>query len=160
MYFVLFVVINPDLRSRSTPSRHPWSLPLPAFLSRSSGTDQFQKRPRLPRGHPPSQRCHSGDNTPATATIERIPAPAAAETIGAVWEEEWRSNVLEMAANSLKRRVQATQFQVFYLHVIKQQPAAQVAKRQAFSVGRVYLIECRLLPVFKEIVKGLETEPR
>ena len=129
-------------------------------LARWRITNQFQKRPRLPRGHAPGQRPHPADDTPTTASIERIPALAADETVGAVWEEEWRSNVLEMAADRLKCRVQARHFQVFYLHVLKQQPAAQVAKRQGVSVGQVYLIKCRLVPIFKGIVRELETKPR
>lgn len=126
-------------------------------LARWRITNQFQKRPRLPRGHASGQRRHPGDDTPTTATIERIPAPAAAETVGAIWEDDWRNNVLDLAAERLKSRVQPRHFQVFYLHVLKRQPAAQVAKRQGVSVGQVYLIKCRLLPIFKGIVRELET---
>jgi hypothetical protein len=56
----------------------------------------------------------------------------------------------------LKQVAKARHFQAFYLHVIKRQSASQVAKALGTNVGQVYLVKCRLLPVFKRIVKRLE----
>src|ERR1035438_8859641 len=47
-----------------------------------------------------------------TATVERVADPSGVRLV-AVWEEEWRTNLMEAAINWGKRNVYAKQFQIF-----------------------------------------------
>lgn len=75
------------------------------------------------------------------------------------WDREWRENALEIALHRLRKQAKARHFQAFYLHVIKHQSPGQVAQALGISIAQVYLVKCRLLPVFKRIVRNLEHEP-
>jgi hypothetical protein len=75
-----------------------------------------------------------------------------------VWEEEWKNNVMDLASEKLKTQVSTTHFQIFYLHVIKQQPTSKVARALGVSVGQVYLVKHRLKGAFARAVRGLEKE--
>jgi hypothetical protein len=68
------------------------------------------------------------------------------------WEDEWRNNVLECALQRLKDQATPAQFQVFYLHVIKEAPAQQVARALKVNLGLVYLAKHRLGPKLKRLV--------
>ena len=126
-------------------------------LARWRITNQFDKRPRYAGAVTEPLPARDGSNT-ATSLIERIPdqSPNALET---VWETEWQENALEVALGRLRKQAKARHFQAFYLHVIKHQPPAQVARALGTNVAQVYLVKCRLLPVFKRIVKSLARQP-
>lgn len=118
--------------------------------------NQFNKRPRHASAVVESfARADAGSRSTGTAPIEKI-ADATPNALEEAWEAEWQENALEIALGQLKQVAKARHFQAFYLHVIKRQSACQVAKALGTNVGQVYLIKCRLLPVFRRIVKRLE----
>lgn len=78
-----------------------------------------------------------------TATIERVPDPAAAGADEA-WETEWRRHVLDAACARLARRVEARHFQAFELYVLRGRPVAEVAAELGLSAAGVYLVGHRL----------------
>jgi len=124
-------------------------------LARWRIINQFNKRPRHAGAFvEPFPRAADGSST-GTAPIEKIP-DATPNALEEVWDAEWQENALEVALSQLRQVAKARHFQAFYLHVIKRQPASQVAKALGTNVGQVYLIKCRLLPVFKRIVKRVE----
>src|SRR6266496_5363658 len=88
----------------------------------------------------------------ATATEERILDPAGS-ALEAVWNAEWENNLVEAALAKLKQQVSGKQFQVFYLHVIKQLPASEVVKTLQVNLGQIYLVKHRVGRVFRELVK-------
>jgi RNA polymerase sigma-70 factor (ECF subfamily) len=93
-----------------------------------------------------------------TTTLERVADPSP-NPLELVWHTEWEKAALGIALERLKRRVKARHFQVFYLHVIKQQKPGEVAKALGVSAAQVYLVKCRLLPMFKRILKEIERRP-
>jgi RNA polymerase sigma factor (sigma-70 family) len=78
------------------------------------------------------------DNGTATSALERLPDPISLDW-DRVWEVEWERNLLEAALEKLKLRVSPEQFEIFYLHVLKEQPVKEVAATLEVSAGRVYL---------------------
>lgn len=116
--------------------------------------DQFRKR------KPDAQRAGlTRDRDEArTATIERIADPAALD-LDAVWDDEWRKNVLSAAVARLKRKVDPRQYQIFDCYVFKQWPAQKVAAELRVSVAQVYLIKHRFAALLKKEIAAAERMP-
>jgi RNA polymerase sigma-70 factor (ECF subfamily) len=114
--------------------------------------DHFRRRP-----HWRVARCATRTATSRTSTIERIPDPRSL-TPEAIWEEEWRNNVMKLALERLKARVRPKHFQIYHLHVIKQQPTGKVAKALGVRQGHVHLITHRLNAVIESLARKLERE--
>ena len=125
-------------------------------LARWRIADQFQKRSWSAR--PPGEEGFHDLAKEAKPDLEHLVAPGT-PPLEEIWEVEWKRTVLELALEQLKTRVQPRHFQVFYLHVIKGQSTGAVAQALGVSQGHVYLVKCRLLPVFKRLVKELEARP-
>lgn len=116
--------------------------------------DQFRKR------KPDAQRANltrHGDEA-RTATIERIADPAALN-LDAVWDEEWRKNVVAAAVARVKRKVDPRQYQIFDCYVFKQWPAQKVASELRVSIAQVYLIKHRLAALLKKEIAAAERVP-
>lgn len=75
-----------------------------------------------------------------------------------IWDEEWEKSLIEAALEKLKAQVDARQFEIFFLHVIKQQPPAQVARTLGVTVARVYLVKHRLKGAFEKALAGLKKQ--
>jgi RNA polymerase sigma-70 factor (ECF subfamily) len=114
--------------------------------------DQFKKRWATTRA--------------ASPTTEDGPAPnptVAGDTIDseleALWESEWEEYVMAVALERLKKSVKPKQFQIFFLHVLKQQPPGEVARRLKASRMQVYLAKLRVGRLFRQqvqvVLKGL-----
>jgi RNA polymerase sigma-70 factor (ECF subfamily) len=61
-----------------------------------------------------------------------------------LWDEEWAANLMEIATQRLKAQVSARQFQIFYLHVLREIPVREVARQLGVSIGAVYLAKHRV----------------
>ncbi len=97
---------------------------------------------------------------PATTgadAIERIPGDAGID-LDAVWEEEWRKSLMDAALERVKQRVNAKQYQIFDLYVIKDWPVAKVARTLGVSTARVYLAKHRISALVRRQIKELETK--
>jgi|ERR1035437_3657467 RNA polymerase sigma factor (sigma-70 family) len=116
-------------------------------------TDQLRKRQK---GIEHSKR--EPRTSTRTATVDRVPDPAGLE-LEAVWDEEWRTNLLEAAINRVKRTVDAKQFQIFDLYVVKKWPVAKVARMLRVNTAKVYLIKHRVGKLIKREVAYLQTKP-
>ena len=96
--------------------------------------------------------------------MKKIAMPATSENntvrvslrLEAVWDQEWERNLIEAALEKVQLQVNAKQYQIFYLHVIQQMPAKEVATTVGVNWGQVYLAKHRLLPLFKRAVKNLQ----
>lgn len=112
--------------------------------------DQWRKR--LPGGtflrRPP------GD-TDRTSTVERIPGPEA-EQPTALWEEEWKRDLLERALERVKGQVPEKQFQIFDLYAQQGWPAGQVAQSLGVSLARVYVTKHRISALLKQEIRRLK----
>ena len=116
--------------------------------------DQFRKR------KPDGQRrgLTTGDDDARTATIERIADPAGLE-LDAVWEDEWRKNVVAAAIARVKRKVDARQYQIFDCYVFKQWPAQKVSAELRVSIAQVYLAKHRVGALLKKEIAAAERVP-
>ncbi len=75
--------------------------------------------------------------TDRTGTIERIPGPEE-DCLTAVWEEEWKKDLLERALEKVRAHVDEKQFQIFDLYARQEWPARKVARSLGVSLARVY----------------------
>lgn len=94
------------------------------------------------------------EETLDTAIAEHQPDSAGLD-LEAVWDEEWQKQVMEAAMEKAKRQVSATQFQMFYLHVIKNQPAKDVARRLQAKLHEVYFAKVKVGRIVQKEVKNL-----
>jgi RNA polymerase sigma factor (sigma-70 family) len=101
-----------------------------------------------------------GDNGPTNENISLPKLVEIADPVGDglehIWEEEWRSNLMEAALERVKRRVKEEHYQMFDLNVLKQWPANKVAKLLEVSIAQVYLAKHRVLASVKKEVRMLE----
>jgi RNA polymerase sigma factor (sigma-70 family) len=96
-----------------------------------------------------------GQDATRTATVERTADPAGSQ-LEALWDEEWQTNLLEMAFERIKTQVDSKQWQIFDLYVLKEWSVREVAKALNVTVGRVYLAKHRVSALLKKEVKRLE----
>ncbi len=112
--------------------------------------DQFRKRKPAQVSSRSTSR-----GTRRTATIERLP-DAAEFNFDAVWDEEWRKNLLRTATERVKKKVDPKQYQIFDCYVLKQWPARKVADELRVSIAQVYLAKHRVSSLLKKEIGSLE----
>jgi RNA polymerase sigma factor (sigma-70 family) len=113
---------------------------------------QFRKR-RPMADQPPD----SATSTVRTDPVEAIADPNSLD-LNAVWEAEWRNNLLNAAIEKLKRRLDPQRFQIFDFCVNKEWPAEKVAERFGVAVDQVYQIKHRVTESIRVEVERLERE--
>jgi RNA polymerase sigma-70 factor (ECF subfamily) len=94
------------------------------------------------------------EETDRTSTVERIPGPES-ERLNALWEEEWKQDLLERAVGRLKARVEAKPFQIFDLYALQGWSAREVARSLGVSMARVYVTKHRMSALLKQEVAQL-----
>lgn len=127
-------------------------------LTRWRILNQLKRRQR-DKGDPTTGLADPGrlpprDDTDRTATLERIPDPAAV-VLEAAWDEEWEKNLLSAALERVKRKVDPAQLQVFDLCCIEQWPAQKVARTLGVNIGQVYLAKHRIGRLLKKEIQSL-----
>jgi RNA polymerase sigma factor, sigma-70 family len=115
--------------------------------------DQFRKR------EPGNAKPPRSEDDRATATIERVPDSRVVD-LDAVWEAEWKENLLEAAITRVKKKMEPRQFQIFDCYVRKEWPAQKVAERLGVNVGQVYLARHRVGALLKKEIRALEKMER
>jgi RNA polymerase sigma-70 factor (ECF subfamily) len=112
----------------------------------------WQLRKRLPARSPnPGAK----DDTARTATIEGISDPNAVN-LDAVWEDEWKRNVMACALERVKQQASPRQFQIFDLYVLQNWPVGEVARTLRISAGQIYVAKHRVSAMLKKAAKRLE----
>lgn len=94
------------------------------------------------------------DTTTGVDPVENIVDPAS-QSLDAVWEAEWKTNLLNAAIAKVKR-LDPQKYQIFDFYVNKEWPPEKVAARFNVSVDQVYLIKHRLTETIRAEVKRLE----
>jgi RNA polymerase sigma-70 factor (ECF subfamily) len=74
----------------------------------------------------------------------------------AVWEAEWKNQVLEAAMSRVREKANPRQFQMFYLHVCKGLPAREVAERLEVKMTEVYFAKYKLAAAVKREARRIE----
>src|SRR6185503_13821711 len=123
-------------------------------ITRRRIVDQFRKR--APHGH---TRCSPPGETSRTRTVERIPDPAGA-VLEKVWNEEWQRNLLDLALERIKVKINPKQFQVFHLLLGKDLPPERVTAVTRINVDNVYVIKCRVSSLLQEELQILQEADR
>ena len=94
------------------------------------------------------------------STVERLAADPGAATAASdeLWEDEWRTHLLETAVDRVKHRVRADHFQIFELHALRGMSAAGVAKALGVSQVKVYVTRHRVAAQVRKEVQRLERQ--
>jgi RNA polymerase sigma factor (sigma-70 family) len=93
-----------------------------------------------------------------TGLLERQLEPAAFD-LEAVWDEEWRKNLMNAAIERVKSRVRPSAYQMFHLHVLKKYPVKTVAERLGVKPAEVYFAKYKVSALLRKEVKALENGP-
>ncbi len=121
-------------------------------LAKRRIADHFRKRNR----QVPNEVLPVSDDS-GRDSLEQIPDPAGS-AIDAVWEEEWRNNLLTAALDVAKEQVNPKQFQIFHCRGVKGWPVAQVVKALDIKGGQIYLAKHRVGGVLNREQQRLEKE--
>jgi len=115
-------------------------------------TDQLRKRkPHMDLGK------YRDGTTSVTATAEKIADPASWDWQNS-WEADWETNLMQVAIQRVKKRVDPKHYQMFDLHVFKEWPTGRVARAFGVNRAKVYLIKHRVSKLLKEEVHQLQRE--
>jgi RNA polymerase sigma factor (sigma-70 family) len=74
------------------------------------------------------------------------------------WNEEWQNNLLEVARERVKQKVNPKHYQIFDLHVDQGWPAPKVADRLGVNVAMVHLVRHRITRLLRKEIKQLQAE--
>src|SRR5262245_41743614 len=120
-------------------------------LTRWRIIDQLRKR--LPREQ--HIGISSDDDATATAALHQLTGGKAAD-LEAVWNEEWKTAVLNAAIERVKQRVSPDTFQIFDLYVQRRMSVTEVARLLGTNVAKVYLAKHRVAKLLRETIAELE----
>ena len=84
------------------------------------------------------------------------PADPDAGELDALWDAEWRTNLLAAALAQVKPRFSPKQWQAFDLNVLKDWPAGEVAKSLGVGLASVYLAKHRVAKAVRQEIQRLE----
>src|SRR5215471_12329301 len=118
--------------------------------------DQLKKRKRTARFAGNASAPPKDDST-RTDTIHRVPDPASVD-LEPVFETQWRQSLFTLALERVKEKFSLKQFQIFDLLVLKEWPAADVAKSLGVSVANIYVTRHRISAAVAKEIKRLEKE--
>jgi RNA polymerase sigma-70 factor (ECF subfamily) len=119
-------------------------------LTRWRITDQLRKK------------CYErkGEWFPRERTVEKGELPEHLDPAGfdleRVWNEEWEKTVMDAALKKVRSRSDPTQYQIFYLHVVKRQAAREVARRLGVKLADIYVAKYKISALLKKAIQALE----
>jgi RNA polymerase sigma factor (sigma-70 family) len=90
-----------------------------------------------------------------TAGADDRPDPAGFD-LERAWEEEWDKAVMEQSLQRARQNADPLQYQLFYLHVVKQVPAREVARQMKVKLPEVYFAKYKLSALVKREIRSLE----
>ena len=93
-----------------------------------------------------------------TATADRVPDPASLD-LGAAWDEEWERNLMEVAIERVKKKVDPAHYQLFDLYVLQEWPVSRVAHALQVNPGKVYIAKHRVGKLIKKELSYLHSRP-
>ncbi len=95
------------------------------------------------------------DETGRTPAVERV-ADASAAGQDAIWEEEWKKELLNASIVRVKNQVSAEQYQMFDFYVLKKMPVEKVIEALGASRTQIYLAKHRITKLLKKEIARLE----
>jgi len=122
-------------------------------------SDQFRNKQKNPAAMNQAGGTLDGDGDHRrTATIERIEGENGADLLEQVWENEWKTNLSDVALERVKKLVSPKQYQIFHAYVIKEWDTDKVKKELGVSQSQVYLAKHRVGSLLKKEIEGLKKE--
>lgn len=94
----------------------------------------------------------------AACPVEEKDAPAAGDALDAVFDAEWRRDLLARTLAQVAREVDPAVFQAFELYVIHEQPPGQVARLLGTTRNAVYISKTRVLKRVRAVLNKLMEE--
>lgn len=119
-------------------------------LTRWRITDQFRKKAYESGGKWFPREQAIGDDA-LTRHAQAVPFD-----LDRAWDEEWQKAVMEAALKKLRQQASQHQYQMFYLHVIKEVPAREVARRLGVKLAEVYFAKYKLSAIVRRHIRALE----
>ncbi|MBI3415972.1 MAG: sigma-70 family RNA polymerase sigma factor [Verrucomicrobia bacterium] len=92
-----------------------------------------------------------------SSPLDNLPDPIASD-VAAAWERDYEEHLRELALKNVKQQVNAKQFQIFDLYVLKEWPVEKVAKTLNVSAARIYLAKFRIIEALKKEIRRLEQQ--
>ena len=129
-------------------------------VTRWKVADQFRKRRDVGEASRETHAAAGGtpalpdDDTARTATVERVPDPRGAD-LEAIWNVEWRSNLLRAALARAKSRVNPAHYEMYHLHVVQGLSPRDTARALGVSTAAVYLAKHRVGRLVKAELRRL-----
>jgi RNA polymerase sigma factor (sigma-70 family) len=136
----------PDFKYDQEGSFKSWLL----RLTRWRVMDQLRKRQK----HLQDDEARTSTRT---KTLEAVPDPEL--SLDAAWDEEWEQNIMQVAIDRVKHKVDGKQYQVFELSVVKKWPVSRISKSLKINPGKIYLAKHRISKLIKQEVSYLKTKP-
>jgi RNA polymerase sigma-70 factor (ECF subfamily) len=119
-------------------------------LTRWRIADQFRQRARHGRQAQPPP-----DDTAQTPLVEKVPDPKG-EELEAIWDEEWRKNLMDAAIERVKHKVGARQYQLFDLYVIKGWAVDDIVQTLGVFADQIYQAKRRISVAVRSECEQLE----
>lgn len=113
-----------------------------------------QLRKRMPLASHPETAPGDARETPTT---ERLPDPATAD-LDALWNADWKQHLADAALAKLRNEVDPEQYQMFDLHVLRNWPAAKVARELGVKMGKVYFAKYKISLRLRKEIRRLEAK--
>jgi len=93
---------------------------------------------------------------PLSTSLMATQQDSSAVNLEKVWDQEWNEQMMEAALQSVKKKVSAKQYQLFYLHVCKQVSAKVVARKLDVKLPEVYFAKYKVALLVRKELKRLE----
>jgi RNA polymerase sigma factor (sigma-70 family) len=120
-------------------------------LTRWRITDQLRKRAKHECCQPAAN-----DDGAQTDFIAAFPDEQGCR-LEAIWDAEWKQNLMKAAVERVKRKVDARQYQLFDLYAVKEWPVADVVKTLGVTEFQVYKAKSRIAALIRQEIETLET---
>jgi len=117
-------------------------------LARWRVTDQMRKRLNA------VTVTSNSDTGSQTSVLNRVPDPASLN-LDALWNDNWRRNIAQLALARIKNQVDPAQYQMFHLHVIKELRGRVVAEKLGVKTPQVYFASYKISRLVKKEIKRL-----
>jgi RNA polymerase sigma factor (sigma-70 family) len=98
---------------------------------------------------------HGDGDSARTPTMEGLADPASMEC-DAVWEADWRKNLIEAAIEKVKRQVKPIQYQLFDCYVLKGWPMREVTQKLRVTMAQVYFAKVKIAGLIRKELHELE----
>ena len=132
-------------------------------VTRWKVADQFRNRQRgeavggAPTAAREARPLPADDETTRTATGERVPDPASL-ALDAIWEGEWRENLLRTALARVKETVNPAHYEMYHLHVVQGLTPRETSRALGVNVAEVYLAKHRVGRLLQREIRKLERQ--